>query len=358
MALRRVLDHYLHTAWAADRLLYPLRWPLIELAAAGPGVTIGDGLASHAGALAWFDAEHHALVSAIKAAADGGFDVHACQLAWTMETFFHRRGHWRDWSAAQYLALAAAQRLGNRFAQRCASRGIGSAELELGRHDVAVSYMTETVRLCQEDGDLATEARVHVDLSRALGAQRRWAEALVHSRQGLILARARGQVWPAEADALNLTGWSLAMLSRFSEALTFCQQAVALHRRLGNEHGEPCALDSLAYTHQGLGNHAQAAQWYHRAIELYAKLGYQYPRAETPAYAGTAHQASGDIDAARDAWTQALAILENLHHPLAGEVRAKLAFLDSGPAGRAGVGGPVRTGTRGPGPAPSATAIG
>ena len=40
------------------------------------------------------------------------------------------------------------------------------------------------------------------------------------------------------------------------------------------------------------------------------------------------HHATGDLSAARNAWAEALAIVENLHHlPAALEVRAKLRDL-------------------------------
>src|SRR5262249_48094500 len=54
-AIHRVLDHYLHTAHTADRLLYPARDPL-TLTPPQPGVT-PQHPADHEQALAWFTAE-------------------------------------------------------------------------------------------------------------------------------------------------------------------------------------------------------------------------------------------------------------------------------------------------------------
>ena len=77
-ATGRLLDYYLHTATAADRLLYPQRRP-IALAGPRSGVT-SDDLASHAEALAWLDAEHRGLLAAVSLAAENAFDVHAWQV--------------------------------------------------------------------------------------------------------------------------------------------------------------------------------------------------------------------------------------------------------------------------------------
>src|ERR1022692_3150803 len=136
------------------------------------------------------------------------------------------------------------------------------------------------------------------------------------------------QALVTQADALNQIGWCLAKLGRYEEALGLCQQALALHLQLGDTHSEPNTLDSLAYAHHHLGHHAEAAVYYRRAVELFAELECAYLQAQTLAYAGDAHHDDGDTPAAHDAWTQALAIFDDLHHPAAGEVRAKLEKLD------------------------------
>ena len=328
-ALGRLLDYYLHTAAAADRLLYPLRRQ-IDLAPARPGVT-PDDLASHDSALAWLDAEHHGLLAAVTRAADTGYDVHAWQLAFSLETFFCRRSHWHDWAATQQAALAAACRLGDSCAQTLAHCGVANAQLQDGRPVEALRHLASALRLRRHAGDLYGQARVHLYTGWALEYQGRYREALTHSRQGLRLAQTAGApARPLLAEALNQVGWDLAQLGRYSQALSYCQRAVTLNRQLGNKHTQPSALDSLAYVHQHLGHHAEAADCYRRAVELLDELGHRYQKADTLVHAGDAHHADGNLAAARHAWTQALTILDDLHHPDADTIRAKLTRHDPG----------------------------
>jgi DNA-binding SARP family transcriptional activator/tetratricopeptide (TPR) repeat protein len=322
-ALSRLLDYYLHTAAAADRLLYPLRRQ-IALTAPRPGVT-PDDLASHGQALAWLDAEHRGLLAAISLAAGNGYHVHAWQLAFSLETFFYRRGHWQDWAATQHTALAAAHRLGDRYAQTLAHSGVANAQIQAGRPAEALSHLASALRLREEAADLYGQARVHLYAGRALESQGRYREALARSRQALRLAQTAGpSAKSAQAEALNQVGWDLAKLGRYPLALRYCQRAVALGQQLGNKHQQPPALDSLAYVHRHLGHHAEAADCYRRAVELFDELGYRSQKAETLAYAGEAYHADGNLAAARRAWEQALAILDDLHHPDAEHLRAKL----------------------------------
>ncbi|HEV2253345.1 MAG TPA: tetratricopeptide repeat protein [Streptosporangiaceae bacterium] len=347
-ALGRLLDYYLHTAAAASLLLYPLR-PRIELAAPQPGVA-SEHFASHGQALAWLDAEHRGLVAAVALAAGRGFDVHAWQLAFSLEVFFFRRGRWDDWAATQRAALAAACRLGDRHAQALAHRGIASAQSYAGCPDEALSHQERALQLLEEAGDIRWQVlvqlfagrahlvagRAHQAGGRALEGQERYREALARSRLGLRLARSAGpEARPELAEALNMVGWTLAQLGRYRRALTYCQRAVALDEQIGNMHSLSHALDSLAYVYRHLGRHSEAAGCYRRAIQLFTELGDTYAKAETLAYAGDAHRDGGDLAAARQAWKQAVAILDDLHHPDADTVRAKLAPV---PAPRPGQG--------------------
>jgi DNA-binding SARP family transcriptional activator len=87
-ALRRLLDHLVHTGHAAAALLNPHRKRL----AVGPpleGVTVDD-LDRHDQAVAWFIAEREVLPAAVNAATVEGFDIHACRLAWTIAEFCER----------------------------------------------------------------------------------------------------------------------------------------------------------------------------------------------------------------------------------------------------------------------------
>jgi tetratricopeptide (TPR) repeat protein len=87
------------------------------------------------------------------------------------------------------------------------------------------------------------------------------------------------------------------------------------------------AWDSLGFAHHHLGHHAEAQACYRRAIGLLHDVGKQYDEAAALARLGEVLCAAGDPTSARDAWQQALTILDDLDHPDAQQVRTKLATL-------------------------------
>lgn len=108
-AVHRMLDHYLHTAQEAARLLYR-PWDDLALTVPQPGVTVAR-FADQTRATAWLRAEHQVLLGCIDYAADAGFERHAWQLARTMASYFGRSGYWPEWAKVQQLAVSAALRI-------------------------------------------------------------------------------------------------------------------------------------------------------------------------------------------------------------------------------------------------------
>jgi tetratricopeptide (TPR) repeat protein len=97
------------------------------------------------------------------------------------------------------------------------------------------------------------------------------------------------------------------------------------------------ALDSLGFAHQQLGHRADATACYQQALGLHRQTGSRWGEAETLGHLGDTRHAAGNPEEARAAWEEALAILADLRHPDADQIRAKLSELDAG-GSRSGIG--------------------
>jgi len=324
-ATGRVLDHYLHTAYPADRLLYPTRDP-VPLAPPRAGIT-PEQLSDPAQALDWFLAQRPVLLAAVAHAAATGFDTHTWQLAWTLATFLDRRALWHDWVAVGRAAVAAAQRLADPAIQTRTFLNLAHAHLRLGHFDEAHTQLRHALDLASRSGDQTREAHTHRSLAILSERQGRPAQGLHHAQQALRLFQATGHQ-AGQARALNEVGWCHALLGEHQQALTHCQQALTLLQQLDHREGQADTWNSLGYAHHHLGQYTRALTCYQRALTLYQDLGDRYQEATTLTYLGDTHYAAGSRRAARGAWQQALTILDDLAHTDAAQVRAKLADLD------------------------------
>jgi tetratricopeptide (TPR) repeat protein len=331
-AMHRVLDHYLHSAYAAALVLAPRQNP-ISLDSLAPGVT-SEHPAGHDDALAWLEAERRVLLAAIAAAFEAGHDDHAWQLPWTLADFLDRRGHWNDYTATQRTALAATERLGDRSGQAHAHHDLGHAYVAAGRYEQAHGHLSQALALHGQLRDGAGEARAHLDFSIVLGMQGRYREAISHDRHGLRLFRAAGHNHGI-ARALNSLGWDLAHLGEdMPEAIAYCQEALRLLHELGERNAQSAVLHSLGYAYTKTRQYDEAAACCQQALGLLAGSDDSYHVAEVLTSLGEAQRAAGHPAAARAAWQQALAIADDRRHPDAADLRAKLSELSDAAGSR------------------------
>jgi DNA-binding SARP family transcriptional activator/tetratricopeptide (TPR) repeat protein len=327
-ALHRVLDHYLHAAHAVVRIVAPDREP-IDLAPPRPGVVLDPVAAGGAApALAWVAARRAALLATLRLAERTGFHTHTWQLAWALGVALDRGGHWRELAEAHELALAAACRMSDAPGQAYAHRLIGRARTRLGELSTARVHFERALALCADTGDRVGQAHTHLSLAWLDEQRNRWCAALLHARQAESLYAAAGHL-AGRGSALNQAGWYHAQLGGYEEAIVACERALALQLAAGHRFGQAGTWDSLGFAKHRLGRHREAAECYGRALALHREIGDRYREATTLARSGDCHEAAGDPDAAGREWTVALAILDDIDHPDAAALRAKLTHLST-----------------------------
>lgn len=321
-AIRRMLDHYLHTAYLADRTLNPVRRPL-TLTPPEPG-TMPETHAGLEQAMTWFRAEHKVLLAVIGVAAEGALDACTWQLAWATATFFDRQGHWPDLITTQSVGLAAARRAADLDGMASAHRSLADADIQLGFRDQGRIHLRQALALYRQLGDLDGQARTELDLSRASDQMGDAGEALGHAGRALDLFKSTGHS-SGQANALNAVGWFHAQLGNYHQALACCQQALELFRETGERYGEAATWDSLGYARHHRGEHAEALTCYKNGLALFRELGDRWQESAILTHLGDAYQLAGDLEAARHQWLQALDILGELNHPDADLIRQRLA---------------------------------
>ncbi|WP_329219416.1 tetratricopeptide repeat protein [Streptomyces sp. NBC_01485] len=325
--VRRVLDHYLHTAHTAVLLSEPPP-SLVTPVAPAEASARPQPLADEAAALDWLTTERAVLLGVIQQAVDGGHDAHVWQLVWTLERFHERFGHLQDYLALQRTALAAAQRLGDAHALAQARHGLGRACLLLHQFDESNAQLRASYGLFEECGDANGQATTLLGLWNALTRQGRLKEALDEAGPALELFRASGHR-KGQAYALISMAWGEANLDDCRSALTHAHQALALFQDLGVRMAEGHTWDTLGHVHRRLGEHRRAVLCFERALVLFRETGNPYEEAFVLNRLGDAQHAADDRQDALASWRTALRVLAGLDPVQAAEIRAKIGKLAS-----------------------------
>jgi tetratricopeptide (TPR) repeat protein len=99
---------------------------------------------------------------------------------------------------------------------------------------------------------------------------------------------------------------------------------LAVFEAIGDPMGEAFTWDSLGYASHQLGDYAEAIRCYDRSLDMLRQGGDRYSEATVWTHRGDACAAATDPGQAQASWRQALAVFEELEHPDAESVRAKL----------------------------------
>jgi DNA-binding SARP family transcriptional activator/tetratricopeptide (TPR) repeat protein len=330
-ALHRLLDHYLHSASAAVRLLFPHQ-QAITPPPAQRGVR-PEEFDVEAQAYAWFEAEYPVLLALVRAASDARFYPYIGPFSAALANFLGQRGNWKELIATQTAALEATRRLSDRHGEAHAHRGLALAHARLLDVDAARSHAQRALDMFTDLGDREGQARAHLNLA--------WvAELCDDHRVGLRHTQCALELYTAvddpiaRANALNSIGWHHAQLGNYQQAIDSCMEALRLHEVTGDRKGSAATLDSLGYASHRIGDNERAIEYCRRAADLYQETGSRYSEAEVLQHLGDAYHSHGDVDAARAAWQRAAELLDRWDHPSVDVVHEKLRGVVGVPAGR------------------------
>jgi tetratricopeptide (TPR) repeat protein len=323
-AVRRMIDHYCATAHVAALLLKPV-WDQDRPPDPAPGVR-PEPLADRTAALAWFTAEYPVLLAVVRIAVQYRLDTSACHLAAAIIVYQRLRALWAQWVEILNVAMCAAERLGDPAWQAWFHRNLSFPYAWVGDHEQSVHHGELAIELYRALSDKASQATCHRNLCMTFERQRMYRQALHHALRSRELLQGTGDRVRI-AYAFNSVGWYQALVGNFTEALGNCRRAIPLLQSCGDPMGEATAWDSLGYAHHHLGQHLEAVECYERALALLRSNDDRHYEALTLDHLGDTLLAAGDPDAASAAWRDALAVLEAPHHPVADEIRTKLAGI-------------------------------
>jgi tetratricopeptide (TPR) repeat protein len=325
-AVRRELAYYLAGADACDRVLVPERQHVPLDGDIEQDVPVFAGFGP---ALAWCDAELACLVSAVDQAVELGFDDVAWKLPVALVYFLRlqRRDTYRyDLSL---IAVGAARREGDSWAEAWSLICLGGAASDLERHEEALRAFGEALRISRESGERSWEAISVYNLGWTLRLLGRFTEALEHQRRALVLHEAAGDVRSSSITLTEIAALELG-LGRPEQAYGAFVRALERARASQDLPTEAKALHGLGDVSRAVGRTDEARDWYGRAVDVRHRVGDRFGLACSQFELGKLLVAAGLTAEGVETLARSLSLLEALQDPLADEVRRALTESGGG----------------------------
>lgn len=325
-ARRRLLAWYLHSVAAADRHLVPQR----HVTDLGPPPEGCHPLTftGYAGALSWCTTERANLVAAVDCAAEHGADEIAWRLAAELSVFFMLSKHWHDWTATHRIGLDCARRAAAPDGVARLLSGLGAALGDIGRTEEAIECLEQALAVRQELGDRPNAARTMLNLGTAYSNLSRADLSIQWFRQALAVFRDVGEAY-GEGMVLNNLGDVYLTLERLGDARDHLNQALAVFQAGGNRFGEGMVLSNLGVMYHRWRQLERAETCLRQAATIRRETGNRHGEASSLHRLGDVLADAGRPDEARESWTTALAIFDELASPEADEVRQRLGLTAS-----------------------------
>jgi len=187
----------------------------------------------------------------------------------------------------------------------------GRAALEL---DKALDYLQLALQVAQEKSLLALEG----DIVRCLGNTHYWQNKYHQSaklfQQALEIHRKIGDL-RGELSALNNLGKVTELIGDLPEAVGYYTEAAEICQRIKDRLAEGVILTNLAQVTSSLGKYQEAQSLFEQAIAIRKEIGNDEGVAMAKNYLGDLHRRTGQFDLAQSDYEQAYTINRHIDHP-------------------------------------------
>ncbi|SEP88853.1 DNA-binding transcriptional activator of the SARP family [Lentzea xinjiangensis] len=256
-AVVRLLDHHLHTLDRSYSILRTIR-AVLPLTDRDPVVELAD-FDDKSGALSWCRREHDVLIELCEFALEEGYLEHAWQMSCAMWGYLYVHGSTEDFLRVNTIALSAARRLANRYAEGVALHALAMTHKSTHNYEQALDLLHTALRLRREIGD---ERGIAVS-SAELASTHLWQG---HHDEAVHYYEASAEQWrrigneAGLAMSTNSLAWTLVRKGDHARAVVVAKEGIELQAKFGEP--PPTFKDTLAQAYAGLGDMAKAVEIY------------------------------------------------------------------------------------------------
>ena len=314
-AVVRLWEYYRTTAESAGLAL------TMPDGASSSGDRKTEPFATRAEAVAWFEQERLNVLGAIGFADTYRNGNAVVALTGVVSGFLHHSRRFEEALAVARLTLRWVAGKPPTDVEAWARELVGSALLEVNRHEEAAEEYQQARALHRERGDRVGEARTVDQLGSAIRQMDGQLEssATAHA-EALAICRAIGDL-PGEAKATFHLGLTRYEAADYQEAIELHRHAAEIFGAIGDPLGRQTAILCMAAAQQALQDYGATITSYEQSIELYRSAGARSNQATAHEHLGVALQRLGRLREAAGAFREAASLWADLEE-LAAQAKA------------------------------------
>ncbi len=205
---------------------------------------------------------------------------------------------------------------------------IGALHRKQGNYALALNHYQKSLALSEAIGDKVGIAQMLSNMGNVYRHQGNYAQALERYRKSLALNESLGNKGGI-AGVLSAIGLVHDAQGSHAQAAEYHQKSLSINEAGGDKDGAAIGLANLAANHNKQGRHAQALDFAERAAPLARQMGSLEILWVARASAGLAHRALNQPDRARQAFEEAVAVIETMRAQVAGSEQEQQSFFAS-----------------------------
>lgn len=296
LALRRLVDWYLHNVYAANHALAPQRHDP-ALVRSEFAIDVADF--GYDSALEWCEIEMSNIVMATRIANEIGDYVACWKLPAGSFNYLHLRKRWSLWVASHEVGVEGAGLAKDPYGEAWVLNNLAIAYADLRRFDEAKQNFEKALAIRMEIGDRVGQGWTNTGTGFVGFHQSQFDVAAQHFAHALEIFREIGDRH-GEGIALANLGAAQSALHEFDRAVPILDEALDLFQDIEDRYGEGYTLVKLGDTYSELKRPAEALDYFQRALEVRQEVGDRWGEGETLHKKGLLLNDIGQRDQARE----------------------------------------------------------
>jgi tetratricopeptide (TPR) repeat protein/transcriptional regulator with XRE-family HTH domain len=321
LALRRMVEWYLHNVYAANHALAPQRHDP-ALVKSEFAIDVADF--EYDPALEWCEIEMSNIVMATRVAYELREYVACWKLPAGSFNYLHLRKRWSLWVASHEVGVEGGRAAKDPYGEAWVLNNLAIAYAELRRFAEAKENFEKALAIRMEIGDKVGQGWTNTGTGFVGFHQAQFDVAARHFAHALELFREIGDRH-GEGIALANLGAAQSALHEFDSAVPTLEEALDLFSDIEDRYGEGYTLVKLGDTYSELKRPAEALDFFQRALEVRHEVGDRWGEGETLHKKGVLLNDIGQHEQATECLRAAVAIFDELGDPRAADLKELLA---------------------------------